>query len=93
MSLRRHLANVLRRLKFAGVARGAVMKVALHVAMRTGQHDATHAVAGLRVAADKAVRIAVGPGAAIGRDGRPFGVVNSVVRFQRSSFALDGQLN
>ena len=54
----------------------------MHIAAIPGEDDAAHAVTGLRIAADKPMRIAIGPRTTIRRDRCTLGIIDARVMFQ-----------
>ncbi len=76
--------------EITGIARGTVIVIALHLVALGREHDAADAVAGLRVAADKAMRIAVRARAAIAGHRGAFRIIDAWIETQCRRLAIDG---
>ncbi len=82
------LADTLRDGEFAGQPAAVVPVVALHVVAVLRDHRAAQAVARARVAADKAMAVAVDEAGTLGVDGRAFGVADPRIAATCRVFAL-----
>ena len=87
-ALRSSLTDIANGLQISRIAGGGVMVVALHLAAFFTEHDATNAVTGFPVAADKAMRITIRTNAAIGRDRGTLGVLDERIVTQSCLLTL-----
>ncbi len=70
-----------------------VIVVPLHAAVSRTEDRTTQGMAGLRIAADKAVRVAVSPHAAVRPDRGTLGIRDSLVVAQRGRFAGNSEID
>ncbi len=77
-------------LEFGSVTRRAVVVITLHLVPFGSENHATDTVAGLRIAADESVRVAIGARTTITGDRSTFRIVDSGVVLQRRGFAING---